>query len=64
MYVDDMIAKSRPEEDHLVNLKKLFDRLRKAAFESGQVYVRSEPNRGNCWVSLSVNEESKLTPIK
>ena len=29
VHVDDMIAKSRPEEDHLVNLKKLFDRLRK-----------------------------------
>ncbi|KAK5770253.1 hypothetical protein PVK06_046403 [Gossypium arboreum] len=28
VYVDDMIAKSRGEEEHLVNLKKLFDRLR------------------------------------
>jgi len=29
VYVDDMIAKSASEEDHLVNLKKLFERLRK-----------------------------------
>ncbi|KAK5794767.1 hypothetical protein PVK06_036012 [Gossypium arboreum] len=29
VYVDDMIAKSRGEEEHVVNLKKLFDRLRK-----------------------------------
>ena len=29
VYVDDMIAKSRTEEEHLVNLKKLFERLRK-----------------------------------
>jgi len=29
VYVDDMIAKSAYEEDHLVNLKKLFERLRK-----------------------------------
>jgi hypothetical protein len=29
VYVDDMIAKSRTEEDHLVNLRKLFFRLRK-----------------------------------
>jgi hypothetical protein len=29
VYVDDMIAKSRTEEDHLVNLRKLFVRLRK-----------------------------------
>ena len=28
-YVDDMIAKSRTEDEHLVNLRKLFGRLRK-----------------------------------
>lgn len=29
VYVEDMIAKSQTEEDHIVNLPKLFDRLRK-----------------------------------
>ncbi|PKI51015.1 hypothetical protein CRG98_028587, partial [Punica granatum] len=29
VYVDDMIAKSKEGEDHLVNLKRLFDRLKK-----------------------------------
>ncbi|PKI75829.1 hypothetical protein CRG98_003744, partial [Punica granatum] len=29
VYVDDMIAKSREGEDHLVNLERLFDRLKK-----------------------------------
>jgi len=29
VYVDDMIAKSRSEEEHIVNLRKLFERLRK-----------------------------------
>ena len=29
VYVDDMIAKSRKEEEHLMNLRKLFGRLRK-----------------------------------
>ena len=29
VYVDDMIAKSRTEREHLVNLRKLFERLRK-----------------------------------
>jgi len=29
VYVDDMIAKSRTEEEHLVNLQKLFERLHK-----------------------------------
>lgn len=28
-YVDDMIAKSHTEEEHLVNFQKLFERLRK-----------------------------------
>ena len=29
VYVDDMIAKSQEEDDHMINLKKLFERLRK-----------------------------------
>ena len=29
VYVDDMIAKSQGEDEHIINLKKLFERLRK-----------------------------------
>ena len=29
VYVDDMIAKSQGKDDHVINLKKLFERLRK-----------------------------------
>ena len=29
VYVDDMIAKSQGEDDHVIKLKKLFERLRK-----------------------------------
>ena len=29
VYVDDMIAKSQGEDDHVVNLRKLFEQLRK-----------------------------------
>jgi len=29
VYVDDMIAKSKTEEEHLVNLRRLFERLKK-----------------------------------
>jgi len=29
VYVDDMIAKSKYEEEHIINLRKLFERLRK-----------------------------------
>ena len=40
VYVDDMIAKSQSEEEHLVNLRKLFERLRK--FKPGQMYFWSK----------------------
>lgn len=29
VYIDEMIAKSKTEEDHIANLQNLFDRLRK-----------------------------------
>jgi len=29
VYIDDMIAKSKSEEEHILNLRKLFERLRK-----------------------------------
>ncbi|PKI31042.1 hypothetical protein CRG98_048567, partial [Punica granatum] len=29
VYVDDMIAKSKEGDDHLVNLRRLFERLKK-----------------------------------
>ena len=29
VYVDDMIVKSKNKEGHLINLRKVFDRLRK-----------------------------------
>ena len=29
VYVDDMIAKSQGEDDHVVNLRRLFKRLKK-----------------------------------
>ena len=40
VYVDDMIAKSKTEEEHFVNLQKLFERLRK-------YYLRLKPAKCN-----------------
>ncbi|PKI71430.1 hypothetical protein CRG98_008167 [Punica granatum] len=37
IYVNDMIAKSKEGEDHLVNLKRLFDRLKKYKFQLNPV---------------------------
>jgi len=50
VYVDDMIAKSKTEEEHLINLRKLFERLCK---------YRLRLNPANCtfgasWESCSV----------
>ena len=39
VYVDNIIAKSKTEEEHLVNLRKLFERLRK---------YQLRLNKGNC----------------
>ena len=55
VYVDDMIAKSRTEEEHLVNLRKLFKLLRKyrlrlnpakCTFRVARFYHESKRNRG------------------
>ena len=34
VYMDDMIAKSQGEEDHVINPKKLFERLKKIPIET------------------------------
>ena len=48
VYVDDMIAKSQGEDEHIINPKKLFERLRKfqlklnpakCTFEIGRAHV-------------------------
>uniref|UniRef100_A0A2N9JBM4 Uncharacterized protein n=1 Tax=Fagus sylvatica TaxID=28930 RepID=A0A2N9JBM4_FAGSY len=61
VYVDDMIAKSRTTQDHLTDLRKLFQRLKK-------YQLRLNPNkcafgvtsRENYWASLSAAGESRL----
>jgi len=52
VYVDDMIAKSKSEEEHLANLRKLFERLRKFKLRLNPAKctfgVRSGPRQGAC----------------
>ena len=45
VYMDDMIAKSRTEEEHLVNLRKLFERLCK-------YQLKLNPGKCTFWVKL------------
>ena len=39
VYVDDMIAKSLDAESHLVNLRRLFERLRTAPSQPNQMHI-------------------------
>ena len=48
VYVDDIIAKSKTEEEHLVNLRKLFKRLRKYQLRLNPVKCTFGSNQGNC----------------
>jgi len=60
-YVDDMIAKSESEDDHIVNLRKLFERLRKFKLRLNLAKCTFAVKSGNCWVLLSVKKVLRLT---
>ena len=47
VYVDDMIAKSQGEDEYVVNLRKLFERLRKFQLKlnPGKIYFWSNIRR-------------------
>ena len=64
VYVDDMIAKSQTEEDHLEDLFKLFQRLRKYRLRLNPNNVHLVSSLESCWVSLSAKKELKLILIK
>ena len=48
VYVDNMIAKSQDEDDHVVNLRKLFERLRKFQLKLNSTNLLSELHPKNC----------------
>ena len=50
VYIDDMIARSQTQEDHIDHLQKLFERLKK-------YMLRLNPNKCTFWV------RSGKTPI-
>lgn len=58
-YVDDMIAKYHTKEEYLVNLLKLFERLRKFRLRLKPTSVHLGFDRENCLVFWSVKEESR-----
>ena len=48
VYVDDMIAKSQGEDDHVVNLRKLFERLKKFQLKLNPVKCILRLHPENC----------------
>ena len=51
VYIDDMIAKSKTEEEHLINLRRLFERLRRYQLRLNPLSAPSGSSRESCWVS-------------
>ena len=48
VYVDDMIAKSQGEDDHVANLRKLFERLKKFQLKLNPAKCTFGATFGNC----------------
>ena len=57
VYADDLIAKSQGEVDHIVNLKKLFERLGKLQLKLNTKSPRSRQCLENYWGLWSVKRE-------
>ena len=60
VYVDDMIAKSQGEDDHVVNLRKLFERLRKFQLKLNPAKCTFRATFGKLLGLWSVRDELKL----
>ena len=64
VYVDDMIVKSQTEEDHIVNLRKLFDRLRKFKLHLNPVKCTFEVRLGKLLGFIVIQRGIKVDPDK
>ena len=60
VYVDDMIAKSQGKDDHVVNLRKPFERLRKFQLKLNPIKCTFGAISGKLLGLWSVRKESKL----
>ncbi|PKI71983.1 hypothetical protein CRG98_007599 [Punica granatum] len=64
VYVDDMIAQSKEGEDHLLNLKRLFERFKKYKLRLNPAKYTFDVNSGKL-VGFIVSEKSiKVDPNK
>ncbi|PKI51758.1 hypothetical protein CRG98_027806, partial [Punica granatum] len=64
VYVDDMIEKSKEGEDHLVNLKRLFDRLRKYKFRLNQAKCTFGVKSGKLLGFIVSEKGIEVDPVK
>ena len=60
VYVDDMIVKSQGEDDHEINLRKLFERLRKFQLKLNPAKCTFGATSGKLLGFVSVRKESRL----
>ena len=64
VYVDDMIAKSKVDEDHTTTLQKLFDRLRKYQLKLNPSKCTFGATLGKLLGFIVSEEEIKVDPDK
>jgi len=64
VYVDDMIAKSKTEEEHLVNLRKLFERLRKYRLRLNPAKCTFEVKSGKLLGFIVSQKGIEVDPVK
>ena len=64
VYVDDMIAKSQGEDDHVINLKKLFERLRKFQLKLNLTKCTFEATSGKLLGFVVSKKEIEIDPDK
>ncbi|PKI70883.1 hypothetical protein CRG98_008774 [Punica granatum] len=64
VYVDDMIVKSKEGEDHLVNLKRLFDRLKKYKLQLNPAKCTFGVKSGKLLGFVVGEKASRSTPTK
>lgn len=64
VYINDMIAKSQTKEDHIVNLQKLFDRLRKFKLRLNLVKCTFKVRSGKLLGFIFIQRGIEIDPDK
>ncbi|KAG9454478.1 hypothetical protein H6P81_007382 [Aristolochia fimbriata] len=63
-YVDDLVVKTEQRSDHLLDLRAVFERLRRLQLKMNSLKCAFGSPRANSWDSLCITEELKSTKQK